>query len=276
MYQYEYETLDRELQNEFETASNELNNEYEYEYESEQFLPFLLPILKAAAPAAIKGIGSLFSRRRRRTGQREFEMEFETTQNEYEGEYEGDAFIGNLLQGLSGLLGESEYEQTSEALPEYESTPSMNEYEVMAEHLAHMAANSQSEAEAEAFLGAMIPMIARGVSAATPALTRIAPRLIRPMAQAGRALFRNQRTRPLLRTMPQIARRTISTLSRNMGSNGQVPTEQTAARALASNVAQVLGSPQKTAQIMRRSRVIHNRTCAQCKSGKRLSCSVGL
>ncbi|MFQ3629276.1 MAG: hypothetical protein SNJ81_17080, partial [Cyanobacteriota bacterium] len=97
MYQYELETLDRELESEFESAVlGESDRAYEYEYESEEFLPLLAPALKLAAPMAIRAIGGLFRRRRRRRGQREFEMEYETPLNEFEleGEYEGDPFIG--------------------------------------------------------------------------------------------------------------------------------------------------------------------------------------
>ncbi|MGI0487434.1 hypothetical protein ACN4EK_18480 [Pantanalinema rosaneae CENA516] len=271
MYQHELEMLDRELESEFETGvMGETDREFEYEYESEEFLPLLAPVLKAAAPMAIRAIGGLFRRRRKR-GQREFELEFETPLQEFEleGEYEGDPFIGNLLRTLGSAVGgegEFEFEQHPEAMPEFETTPA-NEYEVTAEHLAHMAANSQSEAEAEAFIGSLIPMVARGISAAAPALTRIAPQVIRPMAQAGRALFRNPRTRPLIRTFPTIARSTMSTLARQ-AKQGQPLNDRVAARAVASNVAKVLGSPRRTASVLQRSRQVHGRHCS-CGANQR-------
>ncbi|GAB4131358.1 MAG: hypothetical protein Fur0046_00240 [Cyanobacteria bacterium J069] len=269
MYQYELETLDRELESEFETAvMGESDREYEYEYESEEFLPLLAPVLKLAAPMAIRAIGGLFRRRRRRPGQREFEMEFETPLNEFEmeGEYEGDPFIGNLLRGLGSAFGgdgefeyEFEFEQSPEALPEFETAPA-NEYEVMAEHLAHMAANSQSEAEAEAFIGALIPMVARGLSAAAPVISRIAPQIIRPMALAGRALLQDPKTRQLVRTFPTIARSSMATLAQRVA-KGQPVNARVAARTVAGNVAQVLGNPRRTSAVMRRSRQIHSRQC---------------
>lgn len=273
MYQYELETLDRELESEFESAVlGESDRAYEYEYESEEFLPLLAPILKAAAPMAIQAIGGLFRRRRRR-GQREFEMEFETPLNEFEleGEYEGDPFIGNLLRGLGSAFGgdgefEYEFEQHPEALPEFE-TATANEYEVMAEHLAHMAANSQSEAEAEAFIGALIPTVARGISAAAPVISRVAPQIIRPLAQAGRALLQNPQTRPLVRTFPTIARSSMATLAQRVA-KGQPVNARVAARAVASNVAQVLGNPRRASAVMKRSRQIHSRQC-NCGARKR-------
>jgi hypothetical protein len=275
MYQYELETLDRELESEFESAVlGESDRTYEYEYESEEFLPLLAPVLKAAAPMAIKAIGGLFRRRRRR-GQREFEMEFETPLNEFEleGEYEGDPFIGNLLRGLSSAFGgdgefeyEYEFEQHPEVLPEFE-TATANEYEVMAEHLAHMAANSQSEAEAEAFIGALIPTVARGISAAAPIISRVAPQIIRPLAQAGRALLQDSKTRQLVRTFPTIARSSMATLAQRVA-KGQPVNARVAARAVASNVAQVLGNPRRAAAVMKRSRQIHSRQC-NCGARKR-------
>lgn len=273
MYQYEFETLDRELESEFETAvMGESDRAYEYEYESEEFLPLLAPILKAAAPMAIQAIGGLFRRRRRR-GQREFEMEYETPMNEFEleGEYEGDPFIGNLLRGLGSAFGgdgefEYEFEQHPEALPEFETTPA-SEYEVMAEHLAHMAANSQSEAEAEAFIGALIPMVARGLSAAAPVISRVVPQVIRPLAQAGRALLQNPQTRPLVRTFPTIARSSLATLAQRVA-KGQPVNARVAARTVAGNVAQVLGNPRRASAVMKRSRQIHSRQCT-CGARKR-------
>ncbi|MDG2617467.1 hypothetical protein P7L53_14595 [Thermoleptolyngbya sichuanensis XZ-Cy5] len=273
MYQYEFETLDRELESEFESAVlGESDRAYEYEYESEEFLPLLAPILKAAAPMAIQAIGGLFRRRRRR-GQREFEMEYETPLNEFEleGEYEGDPFIGNLLRGLGSAFGgdgefEYEFEQHPEALPEFETAPA-SEYEVMAEHLAHMAANSQSEAEAEAFIGALIPMVARGLSAAAPVISRVVPQVIRPLAQAGRALLQNPQTRPLVRTFPTIARSSMATLAQRVA-KGQPVNARVAARTVAGNVAQVLGNPRRASAVMKRSRQIHSRQCT-CGARKR-------
>ncbi|QKD82670.1 hypothetical protein HPC62_11200 [Thermoleptolyngbya sichuanensis A183] len=273
MYQYEFETLDRELESEFESAMlGESDRAYEYEYESEEFLPLLAPILKAAAPMAIQAIGGLFRRRRRR-GQREFEMEYETPLNEFEleGEYEGDPFIGNLLRGLGSAFGgdgefEYEFEQHPEALPEFETAPA-SEYEVMAEHLAHMAANSQSEAEAEAFIGALIPMVARGLSAAAPVISRVVPQVIRPLAQAGRALLQNPQTRPLVRTFPTIARSSMATLAQRVA-KGQPVNARVAARTVAGNVAQVLGNPRRASAVMKRSRQIHSRQCT-CGARKR-------
>jgi hypothetical protein len=123
-----------------------------------------------------------------------------------------------------------------------------------------MAANSQSEAEAEAFLGALIPIVARGISAAAPVISRVVPQVIRPLAQAGRALLQSPQTRPLVRTFPTIARNSVATLAQRVA-KGQPVNARVAARTVAGNVAQVLGNPRRASAVMKRSRQIHSRQC---------------
>jgi hypothetical protein len=229
MFEYELETgHDREYECEFAN-----------EYESEEFLPFLAPLLAKAAPMAIKAIGGLIGGRRR---QREFEFE-------YEAEYEGDPFIGDLLQGLGGAvgLGEGEYEYESE----FESAP-MTEYEVVMENLAYRAAHSESEAEAEAFLGALIPLAARLIPQAAKAVTSVTPSLIQGVAKVGQTLHKNPKTRQLLQTVPQILKGTVGTLA-NQVAQGKPLSKTTALRALAGNTAKVLNNPNKVAQVMKKS-----------------------
>ncbi|NJK39861.1 MAG: hypothetical protein HC835_11590 [Oscillatoriales cyanobacterium RM2_1_1] len=243
MYEYEFEAA---LEPEYEC-------EFASEYEDEQFLPLLAPALKLAAPAAIKAIGGLFKKRRRRRGQREFEFELETLgefEDEYEYEYEADPFIGNLLKGLGGaLLGEGEFEFEDEL--ELEMVP-QSEYELMMEHLAYQAANSESEAEAEAFLGALASMATRLVPHAAKAISRVTPTLVRGIARAGKALHRSPTTRKLLQTMPTVAKGTVRTLARQV-ERGKPVTSKTALRALAGNVANVLGDPKKATKCMQKS-----------------------
>jgi hypothetical protein len=257
MFEYELETgLDRESECEFAN-----------EYESEQFLPLLAPVLKAAAPMAIQAIGGLLSRRRKR-GQREseFEFEFESLQSEYEDEYEGDPFIGNLLKGLSGALGSAEGESEFESEFEFESTP-MNEYELVMENLAYRAAHSESEAEAEAFLGALVPLAARLIPSAAKAITSVAPSLVRGVAKMGRALYKSPTTRQLLQTAPTILKGTVGTLARQV-EQGKPLSGTTALRALAGNAANVLGSQQKTKRTLRRSHRAQHQRMAR-PNGKR-------
>lgn len=255
MYEYEFETgFDREGECEFAN-----------EYESDQFLP----ILAAAAPSVIGAIGSLFRRRRRRrSGQREFE--FETPMNEYtseyEGEYEGDPFIGSLLQGLGSAFGMGEGEFEFEG--EFESTAGTNEYELMMEHLAYQAAQAESEAEAEAFLGALVPLAARLIPSAARAITAVAPSLVRGVAQMGRTLYNSPTTRSLLQTAPTVLKGTVRTLA-NQAAQGKPLTSTTALRALAGNAANVLNNPKKAQQALRSSHRAQHRMRTMATSRKR-------
>ncbi|MEB3277742.1 MAG: hypothetical protein VKK42_02320 [Lyngbya sp.] len=243
---------------ELETGLNpEFECEFASEYESEDFFPLLAPVLKMAAPMAVRAIGGLLSRRRRR--QREFELEF---LGEFEDEYEGDPFIGNLLKGLGGaLLGEGEFELESEW--EFESVP-QSEYELMMEHLAYQAAHSESEAEAEAFLGAIASMATRLIPSASKAISAVAPTLVRGVARMGRALHKSPNTRQLLQTVPTVLKGTVNTLARQV-QQGKPLSSQTALRALAGNVANVLDSPKKVNQVMRKSHQAQHRLKAKSR-----------
>jgi hypothetical protein len=234
MFEYELETnLDREYECEFAS-----------EYESEEFLPFLVPLLAKAAPMAIKAIGSLIAGRRKKR-QREFEFE-------YEGQYEGDPFIGNLLQGLGNAigLGEGEYEYEYEFESEFESAP-MSEYEMVMENLAYRAAHSESEAEAEAFLGALVPMAARLIPSAAKAISAVTPQLIQGVAKMGRALYNSPSTRQLLQTVPEVLKGTVKTLAHQVA-QGKPVSQKTAVRALAANTAKVLDNPKKVSTVMKK------------------------
>lgn len=235
MFEYELENgLDREFEFEFE-------NEYESEYESEEFLG---GILSKVAPMAVNAVGSLLG----------------GGDNEFEFEDEGEPFLGSI----GGLLGEGEYEFESE----FESSQ-VSEYEALMEHLGYMAANSESEAEAEAFLGALIPLAAKALpgiaKAASKIIPKVAPKLIQGASKIGRAMFRNRRTRPLLKTMPKIMENTVSNLTRQ-AAQGKPITQKCAVQTLARQTAQVLGKPKVAANVMKRSRVIHSKRCPHCRS----------
>lgn len=244
MLEYELETgIDQEAECEFAS-----------EYENEEFFPLLAPLLMKAAPIAIRAIGSLIGGARRR--QREFEFEYEG-----EGEYEGDPFIGNLLRGLGSALGLGEGESEYEYEFEFGTAP-MSEYEIVMENLAYRAAHSESEAEAEAFLGALIPLATRLIPQAAQVLTAIAPSLIQGVSRMGQTWHRSPRTRPLLQTVPQIVKATVATLA-NQAQQGKPVSPKTAVRALAGNTARVLNNPQKVAQVMRHSHKAQHRMAAK-------------
>jgi hypothetical protein len=159
----------------------------------------------------------------------------------------------------SGFLPQQEYE--AELDRELEISPIRRIYpDAMMEHLGHAAAETQSEAEAEALAGAMIPLAARSVPAAAPVILRAAPGLVCALSGVVQTLRRNPSTRPLVRVTPAIVKGTAVSLARQAAAGGTV-SPQTAVKTLARQTAQVLGSPSQASQAFRRSqkldRVFH-------------------
>ncbi len=178
----------------------------------------------------------------------------------------GGARGASLGRGLGGVLGqqvsswlpqrEGEWELEGEYEGEGEVNPIRRIYpDALMEHLGHAAAEAESEEEAEAFIGALVPLAARLIPRAASAVMRVAPNLIRGVAGAARALRANPATRPLVRALPTVVRRTTATLARQARQGRQV-TPQAAVRTLARQTSQVIGSPAQCAQAYRRSRAL--------------------
>ncbi len=139
---------------------------------------------------------------------------------------------------------------------EEEVNPQQRAYSgALMEHLAHAAATTESEAEAEAFIGALVPLAARLLPRAAPALLRAAPNLVRGLAGATRVLRRNPATRPLVRTLPTVLRRTAANVARQTA-QGRPVTPQRAVQTLARQTAQVIGSPRQCVQAYQRGRTL--------------------
>jgi nitrogen regulatory protein PII-like uncharacterized protein len=147
------------------------------------------------------------------------------------------------------LFGESEFELTGGV---HESTQAAHEiaheivhhevthHEAMAEMMAQQAAFEHNEGQAEAMVGAAV------ITVLSPRdrrdLRRILPHLIRGVAVLTRILRRRRITRPAVRAVPTIVRRTVQTLKRQAAA-GEPITRRAAARAAATQVRQVLGNP---------------------------------
>jgi hypothetical protein len=174
---------------------------------------------------------------------------------------------------------EMEHEFESHELHETEISPVRKWYpDAMLEHLGFAAAEAETEEEAaEGFLplipmlaakalpmvakiGAkVLPKLARKVlPRAARSLSRVEPRLTRGVSQITRGLYRNPRTRPLVRTVPAIARRTMATLARR-AAVGRPITPRMANRVLVSHTRRLLRSPRQTARILRRARLLDRR-----------------
>jgi len=181
---------------------------------------------------------------------------------------------GPTASWLRGLLPQQEYEWEGE----FEINPIRKIYpDAMMEHLGHAAAEAQGEAEAESLAGAMIPLAARVIPQAAPAITRAMPGLVSGVSGVVRRLHRDPATRPLVRVVPTIVRRTAANIAQTT-SRGVAVTPQEALRVFARQILGVLGSPQTSAHAFRRSRALDQKfhrnegvgrrgcTCPTCAS----------
>ena len=233
----------------------------------------------------------------------ESEGEFEY-EGEDEGEYEGEEFFGRLaslarraahnpmlrrvglqaarsalggMRGmgpaggmaanvLGGFLPQQEYEGEYEG--EFESfvNPQLRlSRESLMAHLGNSAASAESEDEAEAFIGALIPLAAQLIPRIAPTVMRAAPQLIRGISNVAQRLRRNPATQQLVRTLPTVARNTVGSLARQVA-RGRPVTPQTAVRTLAQQTARVLSTPRQATQAYRRNRALdrqYHRTVAR-------------
>jgi hypothetical protein len=115
------------------------------------------------------------------------------------------------------------------------------------------AAETSSEAEAEALIGALIPLAARMVPRAAPAVARAIPQLAQGIARAGRVLRATQASRPLVRALPQVARGTVASLAQQ-STRGAPIGPRRALATLARQTGRTLSNPQQCAAACRRNR----------------------
>jgi hypothetical protein len=145
----------------------------------------------------------------------------------------------------------------------------------MMEHMSHEAVTAESEQEAAEQFLPLIPLAAKAIlphavkfaAKAIPSLakrvaprivSRVVPHLTRGVSQVARTLFRSPATRPLLRAVPNIAKRTIANVAR-LAARGQPITPRTAVRLLARQTARTLSSPRRAMMAFRRSRALDHR-----------------
>ncbi|WP_446745401.1 hypothetical protein [Silvibacterium acidisoli] len=154
--------------------------------------------------------------------------------------------FGAALGGLATkALGEGEFEYEDEAEGERETVHEiaaheLSHHEALAEIMAEAASHEVHEGEAEAMVGAAT------ITVISPrdrrALRRILPHLVRGTAILTRILRRRKATRPMVRVVPTIIRRTVKDLKKQAG-RGIPITRRRAAIAAAKQVRRVLGSP---------------------------------
>src|SRR5947207_1980922 len=129
-------------------------------------------------------------------------------------------------------------------------------------------AEAEAGAEAEAFIFPLLPLAAKfllpkvasfAAKKALPfAMKHVLPRLTRGAVQVTRQLRQNPSTRPLVRTMPTIARRTVADIARQV-ERGRPVTPDMATRFLAREARRVLDDPNQAVQAYRQARALHRR-----------------
>ncbi len=107
-------------------------------------------------------------------------------------------------------------------------------------YLGYAAARADSEDEAEAFIGALVPLAAQAVPRAAPALMRVAPQLIRGLSNAASSMRRNPNTRALVQHLPAVAQRTAASIARRTA-QGQRVTPSAAMQSLTQQMNNVMG-----------------------------------
>lgn len=176
-------------------------------------------------------------------------------QSEFEGEFEGEA----------GPASEAEMEQALQFMQQFPTAALM-------EHLGHVAAEAETEDEAEAFFPLLIPfaaklaapLLAKGVGGlaakvggkmaakALPKLAKFAakkvakavPQMSKSLQGVAKTMLQNKQTRPLVRTLPRIAQRATVDITRQ-AARGVPITQKRAAQAVARQAAKVLGNPRQ-------------------------------
>jgi len=136
-------------------------------------------------------------------------------------------------RGAAGSPPEDEFEFEGEGEFEFSDAPRgrMTPPTLM-RYLAREAERAQSEDEAEAFIGALVPLAAQAVRHGAPAVMRVAPQLISGLSQAASAMRRDPRTRTLVRQLPAVAQRTAASIAQRAAHGGTV-TPASATRSLA-------------------------------------------
>jgi hypothetical protein len=149
----------------------------------------------------------------------EFEFEFEAeaqVERELEEEDEGESFV-NPIQRI------------------------YRDAELMA-HLSRRASEAEGEDEAEAFIGALVPIAARLIPRAAALLSRNAPALIRGATRIAQQLRADPSTRRLVRAIPVVLQRTAQSLA-DQSASGRPMTADRALKTLATMTGRVLATP---------------------------------
>jgi hypothetical protein len=194
----------------------------------------------------------------------EFESELET---EFESELEGEFESEFETEGEAELELEGEFESMANPVSRVYS-------DSMMEHLGRAAMEAESEFEAAEHFLPLIPLVAskllplaakalpRIASKVIPrvarVITRATPRLTRGVAHLTRTLHRDPRKRHLVRVIPSVARRAVTSIAKHVAA-GRPVSPRHAVRILARENRRVLGNPKIVRSVLRRSHLADRR-----------------
>ena len=211
------------------------------------------------------------------------DYELENGELELEEELE-DPFLGDIL---GGLLGESEEEFEEEledpflgdivgAIPGIVGGLFGGDGEM--ENLAESALEAENEDEAEAFIGALIPMAASLLPKLLPmgkkllpkllpkamkGVRRVVPGLIKKVANIGNKLRKSPKHRGKVRTLPAIVKKTIKTVGK-AAAMGKPVTPVQAGKILNAHAKQIWKRPAVTKKY-----AVHcHRVARRCRCGQ--------
>ncbi len=117
------------------------------------------------------------------------------------------------------------------------------------EHLGALAARTGSEAEAEAFLGALPAVAAR----LAPAVTSWVPDLARSAVEVGRQLWKDPTTRSYVQAVPDVVRRTAADVAGRYARGAPVSPDLVGRR-FAHHAARALRDPDRRRFVIQRAR----------------------
>jgi hypothetical protein len=186
--------------------------------------------------------------------------------------------IGKALQSAGMAIIPEEWRESElefEFEGEGEISPVTRIYpDAMMEHMALAAMEAENEHEAaEGFLplipliaGKLLPLAAKMapkiagklLPQVARTLTRVTPQLNRGVGNLARTLYRNPQTRPLLRTVPSVARRAVTTIAKQAAA-GRPVTPNGALQVLARANHRVLSNPKLVNAVMQKSNAMDGR-----------------
>jgi len=157
---------------------------------------------------------------------------------------------------LSHQLPQQEYMAEFEWEADGELNPVRKWYpDAMLEHIGHAMAEAESPAQADALAGALVPLAAQATPQAAPVLIMALPGLVSGLSGIVHGMQARPSTKPLVRVVPGIVRRTAKSLA-NQASQAGAISPQDAVRTLARQTYQVLSRPQIAARTFRQSQAI--------------------